>query len=479
VGINGKAIGTDGGTHNVVGFDQAPTASIGRRKIRTNGAAAKPAVWTEDDLTIRLAETYPDLRYVDDWKRWMKYTIDGVWRKDNTRSIFDRAKGICRDASVGISPKHTATLKWLRSAKTRAAVENMAREMPGYAAVPEQWDADLMVMNTPSGTCRLEDGSLHDHRMEDYLTKTTTVAPRAGAHALWDTFLDRVTASDAEMQQYLQRMAGYCLSGDISEHVLFFLYGTGANGKTTFTNTLLGIWGDYGQTAAMETFTENKNDRHPTELAALRGARLVVASEVEVGKHWAETRLTDLTGGGKIRAHFMHCDDVEYVPAFKLMLQGNHKPSLRSVNEAVRRRLHLVPFTVTIPPEQRDPELTEKLRTEWPAILQWAIDGCLAWQREGLNPPAAVRDATEEYLAAEDVFQTWLDDRCILSPQAGSTKSSLLYEDFRKWAERSGERCGTQRWFSQGLMERGFKIRRSMGKRVDGITLARADEKGM
>jgi hypothetical protein len=134
-------VGTNGGMHPLAGFDQAPTASIARRKIRINGAAARPPLWTEDDLTIRLAETYPDLRYVDDWKRWMRYTPEGVWRKDNIRSIFDRAKGICRDASIGVNPKDAATLKWLRSARTRAAVENMAREMPEYAAIPEQWDA--------------------------------------------------------------------------------------------------------------------------------------------------------------------------------------------------------------------------------------------------------------------------------------------------------------------------------------------------
>jgi putative DNA primase/helicase len=153
------------------------------------------------------------------------------------------------------------------------------------------------------------------------------------------------------------------------------------------------------------------------------------------------------------------------------MLAGNHKPALRSVDEAIRRRVHLVPFTVTIPPEERDLKLGEKLRAEWPQILQWAINGCLAWQREGLNQPAAVRNATEEYFATEDAILAWMDERCIVSAQAGTAKTSALYADFKCWAERTGEFCGSQKRFSQGLQDHGFVIRESHGKVVDGIVL--------
>jgi len=333
-----------------------------------------------------------------------------------------------------------------------------------------------MVMNTPEGTCHLKDGSMHEHRMGDYLTKSTTVAPQASAYPLWDKFLDRITASDVEMQRYLQRVVGYCLSGDISEHVLFFLYGTGANGKGTFTNTLLRIFGDYAQTAAMEVFTENTNDRHPTDIAALRGARLVVASETEAGKRWAESRIKMLTGGDPVRARFMHCDEFEFIPAFKLMIQGNHKPGLRSVDVAMRRRLHLLPFVVTIPEEERDTKLTEKLKQEWPAILQWAIDGCLAWQREGLNPPPLVRDATDEYFRTEDAILRWLDEQCIVSPQAGSTKASELYKNYKTWAEQTGEFCLNQKRFGQELQDHGFKSYQSNGVRYEGINLVAVEK---
>ena len=436
---------------------------------------AAPGVWAEADLAFEFTAVSRDLRYVDDWKSWMRYQ-EGRWQKDRIRIAFDRALNVCLDACASLDAKDTATLKRLKSAQTRAAIENLARSDPRHAATVEQWDKDLFLLNTTGGTSELRTGEPREHRAEDYLTKSTRVSPQPGESLLWHWFLDRITGGDVELQRYLQRVAGYCLTGVTTEHVLFFLYGTGANGKTTYTNTLLGIWGDYAQVAQMETFTENKNDRHPTELAALRGARLVVASETEVGKRWAESRIKALTGGEPIRAHFMRCDDFEFIPQFKLMIQGNHKPGLRSVDVAIRRRVQLIPFTVTIPAEERDPKLGEKLREEWPQILQWAIDGCLAWQREGLNPPSAVRDATEEYFRAEDALLSWLNERVIVSPQAGTTRTSVLYRDYKEWAERTGEFCGSQKRFSQDLTDRGFEIRQSHGMVIDGVSLRPKDE---
>jgi putative DNA primase/helicase len=178
--------------------------------------------------------------------------------------------------------------------------------------------------------------------------------------------LRRITAGDDRLVSYLQRAFGYALTGNVREHALFFGYGTGANGKGVTLNTLAGILGDYHESAPIETFTASSGDRHPTELADLRGARLVTATETEEGRRWAESRIKMLTGGDRVKARFMRQDFFEYNPQFKLFITGNHKPSLRSVDEAIRRRFHLIPFTVTIPPEQRDPDLAEKLKTEWP-----------------------------------------------------------------------------------------------------------------
>ena len=211
----------------------------------------------------------------------------------------------------------------------------------------------------------------------DYITKIAAVAAAdpGTPHPLWDAFLARVTDNNPELIGFLQRFLGYCMTGETSEHVLLFLYGTGANGKSVFVNTVSGIFGDYAIIAPMELFMASKHERHPTEIAKLRGARLVVAQETEKGRRWDTTKIKSLTSDDKLTGRFMRQDFFDFTPTHKLIITGNHKPSLRTVDEAMRRRLLLVPFTVQIPPGERDPRLAEKLSAEWPAILRWMIDG--------------------------------------------------------------------------------------------------------
>ena len=304
-------------------------------------------------------------------------------------------------------------------------------------------------------TIDLRTGISHPYRREDYITKIAA-CDAYGDCPQWRGFLDRVTAKDAELQLYLQRMTGYCMTGITREHVMFFLYGTGANGKGVFINTLTAIWNDYAAIAPIDMFLETHNDRHPTELAYLRYLDVVVAQETEQGRPWAESRIKAITGGDPISARFMRQDFFTYTPKFKIIIVGNHKPSLRGVDEAIRRRMHLVPFTVTIPPEERDPLLAEKLKPEWPGILQWAIDGCFEWQRIGLAPPAAVRTASESYFAEEDVLGTWIDECCAID-KIYSQLGTELYKNWQDWCEARGERSGSQKAFSQNLDARGFK----------------------
>jgi P4 family phage/plasmid primase-like protien len=234
-----------------------------------------------------------------------------------------------------------------------------------------------------------------------------------------------------------------------------FGYGTGANGKGTYLNTLTGIMADYAVVAPMETFTATQNDRHSTDMAMLRGARLVTAQETEEGRRWAEAKIKALTGGDPITARFMRQDFFTFQPAFKLFIAGNHKPGLRGVDEALRRRLNLIPFTVTIAAAARDPELAEKLKAEWPGILAWMIEGCLAWQHKRLSPPAAVVTATDSYMEAEDALAAWIKDRC-KAIGYGGTESSVLYRDWRAWAQAAGEEPGSQKRFSQALEAKGY-----------------------
>lgn len=323
----------------------------------------------------------------------------------------------------------------------------------------------------------LRSGVARPSRPEDYATKSTAVAA-GGDCPLWLAFLDRVTGGDGELQAYLQRVAGYCLTGITSEHVLFFLHGYGANGKSVFLNTLMGVWGDYAVVAQMETFVETHNDRHPTELAFLRGARLVIAQETEQGRRWAESKIKVLTGGDPITARFMRQDFFTFTPQFKLMIAGNHKPALTSVDEAIRRRIHLIPFTITIPPDERDPQLADKLRAERAGILAWAVEGCLEWQRIGLAPPEAVRAATDEYLAEEDVFSSWIAECCATGKDHWE-KFQVLWNGFKAWAERANERPGTRKAFAQTLKSHGFVPKKERQIRgYEGISLVVAQPLG-
>jgi putative DNA primase/helicase len=323
-------------------------------------------------------------------------------------------------------------------------------------------------------TCDLRTGDLREPSSEDYITKLTAVAPaEPGTDApLWHAFLGRITDGDKDLQDYLQRVAGYCLTGLTTEHVLFFCYGTGANGKSVFINTMVGILHDYAVTIGTDMLMASLGDRHPTEVARLRGVRLAVGSEIEVGRSWAESKLKQMTGGDKLQGRFMRQDFFEFTPQFKLLIAGNSKPSLRGVDEAIRRRLHLIPFTVTIPPEERDHQLPDKLKAEWPAILRWAIEGCLLWQQHGLQPPQAVLAATEGYLAGEDTFALWRDE-CTTADQNAWESSGDLWQSWKRWADAAGEFVGTQKRFSQTLEDHGFVPERQPGTGKRGFRGAR------
>jgi putative DNA primase/helicase len=460
----------------VVGCLREYDRARGLQEVTVDSDVEAPE-FSEDALAARFAQRYADdLRYVAAWGRWFQWDST-CWLPDDTLHVFDRAREVCRAASAECAAK-PATASRVASAATVAAVERLARADRRHAAVVGQWDSDPWLLNTPGGILNLLTGDIEAHRRDAYCKKKAAASP-GGACPLWDAFLDRVTDGDRELQAFLRRMVGYCLTGDIREHALFFLFGTGANGKSVFLSTLTGILNDYSKSAAIETFCASPSEHHPTDLAGLQGARLVSAVETEDGRRWAESKVKALTGGDRIAARFMRQDFFEFTPVFKLVIAGNHKPGLRSVDEAIRRRLHLVPFTVTIPAAERDLSLSKKLQMEWGGILGWALTGCLEWGAQGLNPPASVRDATEAYMAAEDGLAQWLDARCVQVSNAVGT-AERLFTDWKIWAESAGEYVGSQKRFSQTLEERGFKRTRVSGgtRAFQGIGLRAPDSGG-
>jgi putative DNA primase/helicase len=420
-----------------------------------------PPEFSEEALALKMASRHVDtLRYVSLWGKYFIWT-GKYWRADEKREAFNLARSICREAAM-IVPKE-GLARTVASAKTRAAVLALTGEDKRIAMSFDQWDADPWLLNTPDGVVDLKTGKTRPALPTDYMTKITAVGPK-GECPLWLEFLDTITGGDEELQKYLQRACGYMLTGLTVEHAMFFLYGLGGNGKSKFIEAISGIMGDYHTTAQIETFTMmDRGDRHPTELAQLRGARLVTSMETEEGRRWAESRIKSITGGDKISARFMRQDFFEFYPQFKLAIFGNHKPGLRTVDAAIKRRMNLWPFNVTI--KDVDIYFGEKLRKEWEGILKWMIEGCLIWQREKLNPPAAVTKATEHYFEQEDSFKLWLDENCSdvrdkLGPDKKPnvfTPTDWLFYSWKRWAEKAGEEAGSKKKFTQRVEAEGYE----------------------
>jgi putative DNA primase/helicase len=421
---------------------------------------------SEEELALEFAAQYAEcLRHVALWGKWLMWT-GSVWMFDETRKAFSLARQICREAAL--TANKAATQRAIASAKTRAAVVSLAGDDRRLAATHEQWDQEPMLLNTPDGIVDLRTGTLLPATPDEYMTKMTAVAP-GGACPLWRKFLKTVTGNDADLEKYLQVAAGYSLTGLTSEEVLLFLFGHGQNGKSVFIRTISGVLGTYHTTAPIETFLDSPTDRHPTELAGLRGARIVTAAETEQGRRWSETKIKTLTGGDRVAARFMRQDFFEFVPQFTLWIHGNHKPGLRTVDKAIARRLKLLPFTVTIPDNKRDNGLGEKLKDEWSGILAWMIEGCLVWQREGLVAPKVVLDATEEYLNSENTIEAWIEACCARDPQAW-TGTTSLFSSWKNWAEENGEFAGGLRKFVGMLETQGFdQIRRNNARGFVGL----------
>ncbi len=405
-----------------------------------------------------------DLRYCHRFRKW--YTWNGTrWVKDDSGEVVRRAKqtaaGIYTEAAAATDPAERKALgQWAARSESEAricAMIALAESEPSIPVAPDQLDADPWLLNCVNGVLSLRTGELRPHRREDLLTKQVPVAydPEARCER-WLTFLVEIMDGNPRLVAFLQRAVGYALSGDTSEQSLFFFYGLGANGKSVFLETIKALLGDYSKQADFGTFLTRKHDSPRNDVARLVGARFVSAVEAEPGRHFAESLVKALTGSDTIAARFLYSEAFEFVPQFKLFLAANSKPIIRGTDNAIWRRIRLVPFAVTIPPEEQDKKLPEKLRAELPGILAWAVQGCLTWQKCGLDAPPEVLGATQEYKAEMDVIGLFLGECCIENANV-SARASHLYAAYTGWCDTSGERPLSQKAFGARLTERGFR----------------------
>jgi putative DNA primase/helicase len=336
---------------------------------------------------------------------------------------------------------------------SRAGVRNMVAMAKSDLAIgPEELDTDPWLFNVTNGTLDLQTGELREHRREDFVTKLAPVTFEPAATCpMWDEFLRTIFARNEELIGYMGRLVGYCLTGVPEEHILPFLYGDGANGKTTFCETILKLMGpDYGMKAAPDLLMAKRSESHPTERADLFGKRFVACIETEEGRRMAEALVKELTGGDRVRARRMREDFWEFTPTHHVWLASNHKPAVVGTDHGIWRRIKLIPFEVRIPKEEQDKKLPAKLAEELPGILNWALAGCLDWQRDGMQEPAIVGAATEDYAAEMDEVGQFIDACCELGPFI--TSAGELYE---KCVEFTGSDM-SQRAFGDRLRQKGF-----------------------
>ena len=397
---------------------------------------------------------------------WRLYT-GTRWRLDGTEQCMTLAKETvarlpeeipawCDDARA----RHRLHREILACESTMRLRALLANAQSRLHSTHETWDPDPWLLNCENGTVDLRTGQLHPHNPDQMQSRLAPYRFDPDARCpQWDAFLERVLGGDHELIAFVQRAVGVSIIGEILEHVLFVLYGTGANGKSTFLNVLSFLLGDYARAADPTLLLDLGHPSHPTNVAELRGVRMTVIAEPE-GK-LNESLVKVLTGGDIRWARFMFRDAFTYVPSDIPWMSTNHKPLVTGNSEGIWRRLRLIPFTVLIPPEERDPNLARRLlREEAPGILRWCVDGCLAYQRQGLGQSPAVERATRQYRTEMDSMAAFLEQETIPSA-ADSVSAAELFHRYKDWCEGSGERPTSQRFLGLRLSERGLTSFRS------------------
>ena len=449
-----------------------------------------------------------DLRYCNARGGWLIW--DGQrWRRDGTGEVMRRAKDTvlalyAEAATIVDNEERRALVARATTSESEPRLKAMvalAASEPEIAINSDAWDADCWALNVANGTLNLRTGRLQPHRREDLITKLAPVMYDPGAtHPVWDKFLCNATGGfdstgDPGMIAFLQRFAGYSLTGVTSEEKLVFAHGPEASGKSTIVEAMKAVLGDYAATTDFEMFLKCQSGGSPrNDIARLVGTRFVASIEVEDGTTLAEAVVKTLTGGDTVTARLLYKEFFEYVPQFKLWFAANHAPKVRDDDGAIWRRILRIPFEHTVPPEQRDPRVKAILRDPkqgGAAILTWAIQGCLAWQRDGLGVPSKVEAATAAYRADMDPLRDFIAECCLVAPNAWAPIDDLWHA-YDRWRQENGEKLFlTRRQFGERLTHRGHvpergtggtRIRRGIGlvgedpasDRVAGVALSDA-----
>jgi putative DNA primase/helicase len=435
---------------------EKPRAVPGRRGADPTPAAKaaqnRPIPMTDAGNATRLAAHHgAGLRFCHPMGRWAVWTGKN-WGWDDSgailrhvnqtiETIWDEVNAVDVSTADGEAVRDKLTA-WLYASQSRGHIDAMAHlTKPLLPVLPDELDKDGYLFNCANGTINLRTGQLQPHDPKDHITKLSPVEYYPDAECpLWLRFLDTIMEGNPDLIAFLQQLTGYCLSADITEQIFVIFYGSGANGKSTYVDTITGIMGDYAAPAPPDMLIDTGGQHHPTEIADLMGKRMAYTSETDEDVKLKTSLVKKITGETFLKARFMRQDHFTFNRTHKLIMQTNHKPTIRDANNAIWRRIRLVPFTVAIPDEQQDKQLLSKLKPEWPGILAWAVRGFADWQAAGrLISPAAVLAATEDYREEQNPLGEFLEERCEVFPSY-YVPTKMLWEEYEKWCENNHEK---------------------------------------
>ena len=393
------------------------------------------------DRFVGKFKTTARFSYVD--KAWWFYNSK-KWEYDNTGKIKQLTEDILKEMKIQRAycqdeDEEKAYDKHLKYTRNNRGKTNMIKESEHRLSIlPHEFDQRTDAFNCLNGVLDLKTGTLHEHKYEQYLSKISPVEYTDNIdHPKWTNFLNDIFDNDQELIKYIQKAVGYSMTGSTREQCMFFCYGNGANGKSTFLEVVGAILGDYAVNIQPETIMVKNNQGANSDIARLKGARFITTVEPNEGARLNEGLVKQLTGGDTVTARRLYGNEFEFSPEFKLWMGTNHKPIIRGRDEGIWRRMHMIPFMVTIPDHKKDKMLKHKLKKELPGILNWAVQGCLLWQIEGLKMPTKVMDAVKEYRSEMDVVSAFLGECVVKAP--GIIEAGKLYKAYADWAEENNE----------------------------------------
>jgi putative DNA primase/helicase len=414
-----------------------------------------------------LAEHGKDIRYNAPWKKWVVWN-GKHWELDDGYLIHDRGLQMIRGIYAELLKtadyrdrldieKHAMQSE---SARRRKAFVEVASWIPELNVKTDELDNDPWLFNVENGTIDLRTGEIREQRPEDLITKTAQVSyDQAADCPVWKQFVREIMNYNTDLIRFIQRAAGWAITGDTSEQTMFILFGSGANGKSTFLNTIMNLLGDYAIATPTETFMRKSGEQITNDIARLRGTRFVTTTEAEQGKRLSEPLIKQITGNDRMTARFLYGEFFNFVPTFKIFMATNHKPVIKGTDHGIWRRIKLIPFTTTIAEEKQDKHLEQRLMKEGPGILNWLLEGAQQWYAEGLQTPAIIIDATDEYRSEMDVIGNFIKERCIQGPGC-SIRARELFRVYQDWCEENNEHACSERFLGLRLKELGLEQKR-------------------